>query len=158
MKVRTNKTLSGIVVVAAILFSSAVLAQEHDFEEAKSIIESKITCSQLTNEQFEQLGDYFMEQMHPGELHEIMDERMGGEGSAQLRNVHISMGRSFYCADNRMMSAPMMNMMMGRGGMMGSYPYTPYNSFSLTSVSTNILLIALVIVVIILTAKLVKKK
>ncbi len=156
---KVNKSLFGMIVVAIILISGMVLAQEHNFDEAKSIIDSRISCSQLTNDQFEQLGDYFMEQMHPGQLHEIMDERMGGEGSVQLRNVHITMGKSFYCADNGMMSMPMMNMMLGRSsGMMGNYPYTPYNSFNSISLFGNILLLVLIIAGIILIIKLVKKK
>jgi hypothetical protein len=66
------------------------------FANAEEIINQRISCSELTNEQLEILGDYFMEQMHSGELHEIMDERMGGEGSDSLRQIHINMGKTFY--------------------------------------------------------------
>ena len=60
-----------------------------------------------------------MEQMHPGEAHETMDEMMGGEGSESLKQIHINMARFFYCGESGAMSSGMMNMMMGRG-MMGS--------------------------------------
>jgi hypothetical protein len=85
------------------------------FEEAKQIIDAKIPCSELTEEQFEYIGDYYMEQMHPGEAHEVMDERMGGEGSESLRQMHINMAKSFYCGESDVMSSGMMDMMMGRG-------------------------------------------
>ncbi len=147
-----------MIVGAMILFSGLVLAQEHSFDEAKAVIESKISCSQLTDGHFELLGDYFMEQMHPGELHEVMDERMGGEGSVQLRNVHIAMGKSFYCADNSMMTMPMMSMMMGRsGGMMGNYHYS-YSNFNLTFLLLNILLVVLITAGIVWITKLLKKE
>ena len=154
-KIKNNLFELVIIVISIILASSIALAQEDNFDEAKSIINSKIPCSQLTDEQFELIGDYYMEQMHPGELHEIMDERMGGEGSVQLKNIHIAMGKSFYCADNTMMSGPMMNMMMGRNninyGMMIKFPNYNYNNyFSPTSILINILLIVLIIIIIIL--------
>lgn len=89
---------------------------EHDFGEAEAIIENKIPCNELTDAQLEELGDYYMELMHPGEAHELMDARMGGEGSESLKAVHINMGRSFYCRDSGAMMGGMMGM-MGTGGM-----------------------------------------
>ena len=64
-----------------------------------------------------------MEQMHPGEQHELMDKMMGGEGSESLRQAHIFMARRWYCGDAVGMG--MMGMMMGGnvgmgGGVMGS--------------------------------------
>ena len=61
-----------------------------------------------------------MEQMHPGEQHEQMDEMMGGDGSETLKGMHINMAKSFYCGEHEamssgMMSSGMMNMMMGQG-------------------------------------------
>ncbi|RMF54615.1 hypothetical protein D6745_04715 [Candidatus Woesearchaeota archaeon] len=102
------------------LMSIFVLAHgEETFAEAESIIKSKVPCDKLSDEQLEMLGDYYMEQMHPGEQHERMDEMMGGEGSETLREMHIRMGQAFYCGEHGMMSGGMMNMMMGRGaGMM----------------------------------------
>ncbi len=90
---------------------------EEEIAKAKEIIKNKIQCNEITLEQLEILGDYYMEQMHPGELHEIMDERMGGEGSASLRQVHINIGRMFYCGESQAMSSGMMNMVMGRNMM-----------------------------------------
>ncbi len=160
-KINENLVDLSIIMAILVISSGIVSAHERNFDEATSIIESKTPCSQLTDEQFELIGDYYMEQMHPGELHEIMDQRMGGEGSIQLRNVHIAMGKSFYCADNSAMPMSMMNMMMGRNnmnyGMMGNYPnYNSYSNLSVTSVLINIFLIILIIIAIIGIIKLLK--
>ena len=126
------KKISIIVIFSMLLLSvSLVSAHEHDFGETKQLIDSGIGCDKLTNEQLESIGDYYMEQMHPGEAHEIMDNMMGGEGSESLKQVHINMAKRLYCNENvgGMMGGGMMNMMMG-GGMMGNYPaYYGYNSF-----------------------------
>ena len=109
----------------------AVLAQEsHDseIEEGKKLVETKISCDKLSNEQLEAIGDYYMEQMHPGEAHEIMDNMMGGEGSESLKQVHINMAKTIYCGESgSMMGSKMMNMMGGvnmmGSGMMGNFGY-----------------------------------
>src|SRR3989339_1678718 len=99
---------------------------EEDFTKAESLIKSRIACDDMTNDQLESIGDYYMEQMHPGESHELMDNMMGGEGSESLKQVHINMAKRLYCNDNvyigygMMGSGGMMNR-VGRG-MMGSYP------------------------------------
>ena len=104
--------------------AGAFLASAHgSFDDAEKIIASKVPCSQLSDEQLESIGDYYMEQMHPGEAHELMDEQMGGEGSESLNQMHISMARSFYCGEKNYMSSGMMNMMMGNQ-MMGNYGST----------------------------------
>lgn len=109
------------IFALVILSISFVLAKgEGNFAAAEEIIRQKISCDVITEDQLELIGDYFMEQMHPGKLHdimdEIMDERMGGEGSETLRQVHISMARSFYCGEPGIMPSGMMNAMMGRNG------------------------------------------
>ena len=106
-----------------ILFSFAVIAQEeHDFTNAKQLIDSKISCDSLTNEQLEEIGDYYMEQMHPGEAHEYMDRMMGGEGSESLKQVHINIAKRIYCNEN-------VGGMMSGGMMMGNYYYqNPQNN------------------------------
>src|SRR3989344_4966261 len=111
-----------IGILGVILFSFLVVAQEeHDFTEAKQLIASGVGCNQLTNEQLEEIGDYYMEQMHPGEAHEYMDRMMGGEGSESLKQVHINIARRIYCNEN-------VGGMMG-GRMMGNYYYqNPQNN------------------------------
>ena len=122
-----------ILILAIFLLGIvAVLAQEsHDseIEEGKGLGESRTSCDKLSNEQLEAIGDYYMEQMHPGEAHEIMDSMMGGEGSESLKQVHINMAKRIYCNENvyigygMMGSGGMMGMMgMMGSGIMGSYP------------------------------------
>jgi uncharacterized membrane protein len=114
-----KKTLLIVFVLAAA--SLMVSAHGNNFDEAEEIIKSRASCSQLTDEQLELIGDYYMEQMHPGEAHEVMDEMMGGEGSESLRQMHIKLARAFYCGEQSAMSPGVMDVMMGRGnGAMGS--------------------------------------
>lgn len=94
------------------------------FEKAEQVINANIPCDDLNENDLEALGEYSMEQMHPGEAHKIMDDRMGGEGSERLKNVHISMGISFYCSDKEMENGNMMNSTM-------NYNYSGYIFYAL---------------------------
>ena len=158
MPSRAQASKKIIFVLIAILFLnlSLVSAHEHDFNETKQLIDSGISCDKLTDEQLEFIGDYYMEQMHSGEIHVIMDEMMGGEGSETLKEAHINMARAFYCWEHQVMSLGMMNMMMGRtkGGMMGmmgygnGYGMMGYGGYwSFYNVLLTILLIGLVVLV-----------
>ena len=122
-----------LIFLVIVLFSFTIIAQEeHDFDETKQLIDSGVSCDKLTNEQLEIVGDYYMEQMHPGEQHEMMDEMMGGEGSESLKQVHINMARNIYCGESGgMMNGGMMNMMGGGDMMAGNY-YCGYNIFGIT--------------------------
>lgn len=105
-----------VFVILVLALPSVAAHGEETFAEAEEIIKAKMPCDELSDEQLEAVGDYYMEQMHPGEAHEAMDEVMGGEGSESLRQMHISMARSFYCGEHDAISPGMMSMMMGRGG------------------------------------------
>jgi len=150
-----QKILLGIVflLVSGIMVSSH---SEDIFSQAEELIKSKTSCNDLTDEQLELIGDYYMEQMHPGEAHKTLDEMMGGEGSETLKEAHINMARAFYCWEHQVMSLGMMNMMMGRtkGGMMGmmgygnGYGMMGYGGYwSFYNVLLTILLIGLVVLV-----------
>ncbi len=114
-----KRILFGLLMVGFVLIFVTAHGEE-EFALAEKLITDKVPCDQLTDDQLEAIGEYYMEKMHPGELHERMDAMMGGEGSVQLKNVHISMARSFYCGEHGGMPWGMMNMMMGRSmnGMM----------------------------------------
>ncbi len=129
MKIRN---ILSMVTICILLISPFVLANgdhENEIEEGRTLIESKVSCDTLTDEQLELIGEYYMEQMHPGEEHESMDKMMGGEGSESLRSMHIQMGKSMYCGEGMMHGGMMM---MGRGmmdyeGMMSNKDYSYKN-------------------------------
>lgn len=115
-------TVLKIILAFTMVFTLSGIVYSHGAETfaiAEGIIESKIPCEDISDDQLEIIGDYYMEQMHPGEAHEVMDAMMGGEGSESLREMHINMGKAFYCGEHEAMSSGMMNTMMGRG-MMGA--------------------------------------
>lgn len=118
--------LLSYIVIAMFIFGVVSAEEMHDFSAAKNIIDNKVPCSELSQGDLEELGDYYMEQMHPGDAHEVMDQMMGGEGSESLQRMHINMGLRFYCGDESATGNSMMGsgMMMGGGnGMMGGGNY-----------------------------------
>ena len=163
MKRQLNKLFKIVILVILVINISFVYSHEEEtFALAEEIIKQKIICDELSENQLEILGDYYMEQMHPGELHEIMDERMGGEGSESLRQVHINMGLAFYCGEHGRFSSGMMNMMMGRTGfnMMrynvpskNYYTAPNYNLFWIPGVIFMILILVIIVSIIVLLAK-----
>jgi len=145
-----------LILVIFLLSIVAVLAQEnHDseIEEGKKLVESKTSCDKLSNEQLESIGDYYMEQMHPGESHELMDNMMGGEGSESLKQVHINMAKRLYCNENvyigygMMGSGGRMNMMSR--GMMGSYPASyDYSNYGYWNIFWILLFVAAIFLIV----------
>ena len=127
-----------------------------DFAEAKKLIDAKTPCSKLTENQLEILGEYYMEQMHPGESHELMHQMMGlKEGSEAEEQFHINMAKSIYCGETNafgsggMMGGGMMGMMGSNFGygMMSGYGYWGFLNFlSLVLVIGLIILVYLWII------------
>ena len=111
-------------IVLLTIFSSALAHTDANVTEIEQIINQRIPCSQLTDEQLEAIGDYYMELMHPGQAHEIMDQMMGGEGSESLRQMHILMARRIYCGENQYTFEGINN--YGAYGMMGGMVMYPY--------------------------------
>lgn len=151
------------ILIVLLLNMSLVFAHEHNFAETKHLIDSGIGCDKLTDEQFEAIGEYYMEQMHPGEAHEMMDKMMGGDGSESLKQMHIQMAKRLYCnedIDGMMgsgdsMGMPMMMDMMGSGmmdgqnvqsSMMGSRRYS-FSYWNFINILYIILLIGLIILI-----------
>ena len=107
-------------ILLILLLSGIVYADEEKIIEGEKLVQSKTSCSLLTEDQLESIGEYYMELMHPGEIHEIMDQRMGGEGSESLKQAHINIAQMMYCGNRNAISQNMMNR-GGFQGMMGSY-------------------------------------
>ncbi len=132
-----------ILAVSLALFLSLSFVLSHgNFNETKELIESGISCNKLSEEQLDEIGDYYMEQMHPGKQHEMMHQMMGGEDSETTRLMHINMAKSIYCKEN--------TGMMGMMGNYGSYNY----SWNIYSILFLILLLGLAIIVILIIIKL----
>jgi uncharacterized membrane protein len=114
------------LIIWLFLTSIIVLANgdhEYEIEEGRKLVESKISCDELNDEQLELIGEYYMEQMHPGEAHEAMHEMMGmEEGTEYHEQVHVNMAKTMYCGEGSMMGGGMMGM-MGSGGMMDTKAY-----------------------------------
>lgn len=144
------------LVMFLVLSLPLTSAHAGDFNETKKLIESGISCDNLTEDQLEEIGDYYMELMHPGEQHEIMDQMMGGEGSTTLRQMHINMALRLYCGQNVGGMMGMMggyNMMQNIGNvggysmmqeMMGNWSYGWWNFWSFLTI---VLLIGLIVLV-----------
>jgi hypothetical protein len=78
------KKLYSIFLIVLLLsmssFAYASEGHEAEIEEGRQLVESQVSCDELTDEQLEAIGEYVMESMHPGEAHDLMHERMGVEG------------------------------------------------------------------------------
>jgi len=113
------------VATPNLVYTASSTESNENFSEAKNIIDQKISCDKLTDGQLEKIGDYYMEQVHPGDAHEQMDEMIGGEESDTLTQMHILMARRWYCQDS--VGVGMMGYLNGNanntqnysGGMMG---------------------------------------
>lgn len=122
------------VIMFLIAISGLIVAHGNTdpIEEGKILVQSQANCANLGNEELEDIGEYLMKQMHPGESHEFMDRMMGFEesdpGEAQF---HINLAKTIYCENNgtsgimglrnMMNSGAFAGGMMGGTGMMGSY-------------------------------------
>lgn len=148
-----------ILIFSILLLNVGLVSAHEHFAETKQLIDSGISCDDLSDEQLEAIGEYYMEQMHPGEAHELMDQMMGGEDSESLKQMHINIARNIYCGESggmmnggMMSSGGMMGMMQMMGGqnlqsgnMMGNY-YSGYNFFGWIFMILIIIVLVLLII------------
>jgi len=109
------------ILLLGMAFVSANGDHASEIEEGRELAESGISCDELSDGQLEAIGEYLMEQMHPGEAHEAMHEIMGmEEGTEYHERVHVDMAKMMYCGENVMMGSGMMGSCGMMGDMMGS--------------------------------------
>src|SRR3989338_2163075 len=89
-----------LFVISILLLSIGLVnaVSQEELDEAKGLIDSGVACNQLSNGQLEIIGEYYMEQMMPGEAHKRAHEMMGlTEGSEAEEQFHINLARRSYC-------------------------------------------------------------
>ena len=151
-----KKIMFVMVVILLLSFGLASAVTQQEIKEAKGLIDSKADCKSLSDSQLEIIGEYYMEQMHPGESHELMHKMMGiKEGSETEKQFHINMAKALYCGETNafgsgsMMGGGMMGGMMGGNigyGMMGNNSFG-YGYWSFWNILYLILIIGLIILV-----------
>lgn len=86
--------------------NSAIQAQQQDEQEGKNLLDQlnnkSITCQNLTDDQFEKIGEYFMGQSIGGtarhiQMNNMMKSMMGEQGEAQM---HTAWGKRGSNCDN----------------------------------------------------------
>ena len=120
--------------MTAILLGTVFVAADSmdNFSAAISIIQQKTPCSQLSQAQLIEVGDYYM-QLQLGASHDEVDAMMGGDNATMDEQMHIALAERYYCNGiypNQLNSSIYGGGMMGYGGdsgsyyggMMGSYP------------------------------------
>lgn len=128
--------------------------KEHTHESLEVVLEEigQKDCDEYTQEEFERIGDAVMEQQHPGEAHEAMDLMMGGEGSENLRLMHINMGLGYLGCNQNVYNEDgegVSNMMGYQTGGWAGMPMMYNNSGSGLLWSVNSLLFTILLVVLI---------
>ena len=115
IKLRSPSVFVTLLLLVSLTTAVSVFAHsEKNFTDTKKLIDSGVPCSNLTDDKLESIGEYYMEQMHPGEAHEFMHQRMGlVEGSEAEEKYHINLAKTMYCGE---LGSGMMD--MGAGGMM----------------------------------------
>lgn len=92
------------------------------YQSQNIVSADQLNCGQISDEQFEKLGDAYMELIHPGQAHIYLDQMMGGEGSTTLKQAHINMGRSYAgCSGLGYKTGRLGWPMMGVAGVLNNY-------------------------------------
>ena len=145
-----------VVLLLNLYLVNAITQQE--INEAKSLIDSKVGCKNLSDPQLEIIGEYYMEQMMPGEAHKRADEMMGlKEGSEDEEQFHVNMAKTIYCDESGMMGGGMMSGMMGNN-YQNPQKNSPYqNIFSGFQIFLYMILTLVIVVLILIIILLINK-
>ena len=96
--------------------NSNITAALQDIYNTQGITDqSKLSCSKVTDVQFEKLGDAVMGSGISEQQHAQMENMMGGEGSVTLNQAHLTMGRSYLGCWSNYNSGPVSISMMNSG-------------------------------------------
>jgi len=120
-----------ILVLFVLLAGFVSSVSDEEMAEAKALVDAKVACSELDDSQLEMIGEYYMENLHPGETHKFMDRMMGvEEGTERHEQFHVALAKRMYCGDNVGFGG--MGSMMGlnnfgdfSGGMTQMMSYSP---------------------------------
>ena len=78
------------ILLLSVMLVSADTDHQTEIEEGRKLVDSKISSDKLNDKELEAIGDYYMEEMHPGKAHELMHEMMGGHDSELTKEMHIN--------------------------------------------------------------------
>lgn len=70
--------------------------------------ESQLNCSEISDDQYFNLGQAYMANGLTEQEHNAMNAMMGGKGSPTLRQAHINLGRSYIGCFSNYNASPMM--------------------------------------------------
>ena len=131
MKRKTMILVAAMMLVASVMFAGPVSAQDEgkslkdvvaEIRKSQNLQEDQpIDCSLVTDKQYEEVGEAWMDLMVPNaQRHQMMDRMMGGEGSESLANAHRAMGARYLGCYDGDWPGPVMGFGLGGYGM-GSY-------------------------------------
>jgi hypothetical protein len=109
---QTGMMMSGAQNTSATTTSSAAIGTAlQTIYQAQNVSASKqVDCTKVTDTQFEKLGDAYMGYGITEQQHTTMENTMGGDGSTNVQQVHMNMGRTYLgCPLNPKYAATMMD-------------------------------------------------
>lgn len=83
--------------------------------------QNQTNCSKVSDDQYEKLGDAIMGNGISEQQHTTMENMMGGEGSATVKQAHINMGRSYLGCWANYNATPSTMGMMGNASEQSNY-------------------------------------
>ncbi len=98
MSVLMNEKTGFCLAVFLVLAALGLASGDEDFTVAQGLVDARVPCSNLSEEQLVMIGDLFMEKTNPGPTHEAMDAALV-EGSEKWKQEHLRVGNALYCQD-----------------------------------------------------------
>ena len=107
-------------IIMVLVLALGVVADDM-IAQGQAIVQQGLSCDKLSDDQLQSVGEYLMEQMHPGPAHDAMDKMMGlDQNPTEDKAFHVRLAQSMYCGQGGMMGGNGgYGMMSGYRGMMG---------------------------------------